>query len=116
MRSLPAGAGITEYTTIGACRDLLPEKKRSHLLKNPQRPVTEGWVRICEGRKHQVKLMIKAVGGHVFTLKRLSIGALRLDETLAPGAYRPLTEQELESLGICPEQTNSVCICAEGVV
>lgn len=93
--SRPARAWLHGYSTIGACRALLPKKKYSHLMKNPQRPVTEGFLALCEGRKHQVKLMVKAVGGHVFTLRRLSIGSLELDERLAPGEYRALTEQEL---------------------
>ena len=96
--SKPARAWLEGYSTIGARESLLPKKKHNHLMKNPQRPVTEGWLAIREGRKHQVKLMVKAVGGHVFTLKRLSFGALRLDPTLAPGEYRPLTEHELVQL------------------
>jgi 16S rRNA pseudouridine516 synthase len=31
-------------------------------------------------------------------LKRLSMGALKLDESLAPGEYRPLTPEELKQL------------------
>ena len=49
-----------------------------------------------EGRYHQVKRMVAAVGGHVIELHRESIGALALDPTLAPGSYRPLLEQEVE--------------------
>ena len=60
--------------------------------------VTVGKLWITEGRKHQVKLMIKAVGGHVFYLKRLAIGPVRLDEALRPGEYRPLTAEELAAL------------------
>ena len=97
--SLPARAWLQGYTTIGACEALLPPKKHNHLMKNPQRPVTEGYLAIREGRKHQVRLMVKAVGGHVFTLKRLSIGSLRLDPALEPGEYRELTEPEREALG-----------------
>ena len=96
--SLPARAWPAGYSTIGACEALLPPKKHNHLMKNPGRPVTEGWIAIREGRKHQVKLMVKAVGGHVFHLKRLSIGALELDPALAPGAYRALTEPEIRLL------------------
>ncbi len=99
VRSLPARAWLSGYSTIGACETLLPPKKHNHLMKNPQRPVTEGFLAIREGKKHQVKLMVKAVGGHVFTLKRLSIGALQLDPALAPGEYRPLSESELAALG-----------------
>ena len=95
IRSRPARAWLEGYSTIGACEALLPPKKHNHLMKNPQRPVTEGWIAIREGRKHQVKLMIKAVGGHVFTLKRVSIGRLVLDPALPRGAFRPVTAQEL---------------------
>ena len=96
--SLPARARLEGYSTIGACEALLPPKKHNHLMKNPGRPVTEGWIALREGRKHQVKLMVKAVGGHVFTLKRLSIGSLTLDPDLKPGEFRELTEAEIESL------------------
>ena len=96
--SRPARAWPEGYSTIGACQALLPPKKHNHLMKNPQRPVTEGWVAIREGRKHQVKLMVKAVGGHVFTLKRVSIGNLSLDPSLAPGQYRALSDTETASL------------------
>ena len=39
--------------------------------------------------------MVKAVGGHVFTLKRVSIGRLTLDPTLPLGECRLLSEQEI---------------------
>ena len=96
--SLPARAWLEGYSSIGACEALLPPKKHNHLMKNPGRPVTEGWIALREGRKHQVKLMVKAVGGHVFTLKRYRFGPFTLDETLAPGAYRPLSEAEMALL------------------
>lgn len=51
-----------------------------------------------EGRFHQVKRMLEAVGNEVLFLKRISMGSLKLDETLEPGEYRPLTVQELERL------------------
>ena len=51
-----------------------------------------------ELEKHQVKLMVKAVGAHVFYLRRLAMGPLRLDAALAPGQYRALTEEEVRML------------------
>ena len=96
--SLPARAWLQGYTTIGACEDQLPPKEHDHLMKNAGRPVTEGFLAIREGRKHEVKLIVKAAGGHVFYLKRLSIGRLKLDPALAPGQWRPLTAEELELL------------------
>lgn len=53
---------------------------------------------ITEGRYHQVKRMVQAVGGSVTYLKRLSMGTLSLDENLPKGSYRALTEQEIAGL------------------
>ena len=50
---------------------------------------------ICEGRYHQVKRMLKAVGSEVLYLKRVSFGAFTLDEELSKGEYRALTESEV---------------------
>lgn len=50
---------------------------------------------IREGRFHQVKRMLQAVGNEVLYLKRLSMGSLRLSEDLEKGAYRPLSEEEI---------------------
>lgn len=102
--SLPARAQLLAHTNIGESAPYLPERFREKYLKNPSRPVTLGRLWITEGRKHQVKLMIKAVGGHVFYLKRLAIGPVRLDEMLRPGEYRPLTAEELAAL--MPPATN----------
>lgn len=46
-------------------------------------------VRMIEGRYHQVRRMFVAVGNHVNTLQRLSIGGLGLDG-LEPGQWRLL--------------------------
>lgn len=50
---------------------------------------------ITEGRYHQVKRMFAALGNRVVALHRVSIGGLSLDESLVPGAYRPLTALEI---------------------
>ena len=55
-------------------------------------------VTLREGRFHQVKRMFRAVGKEVVYLKRLSMGSLALDESLAPGEYRRLTEEEVKKL------------------
>ena len=62
--------------------------------------ISEIRITIHEGRFHQVKRMFEAVGCKVTYLKRLSMGAVVLDEKLAPGNYRPLNEKERELLGI----------------
>ena len=53
---------------------------------------------ITEGKFHQVKRMLKAVGNEVVYLKRLSMGNLKLDEALRLGEYRSLTEKEAKDL------------------
>lgn len=53
---------------------------------------------IQEGKFHQVKRMFEAVGKRVTYLKRLSMGSLKLDESLDLGEYRELTPEELSVL------------------
>ena len=54
---------------------------------------------ITEGKFHQVKRMFQAVGKKVTFLKRVSMGELKLDESLPLGGYRELTSEELALLG-----------------
>ena len=51
---------------------------------------------IHEGKFHKVKRMFESVGKKVVYLKRLSMGKLKLDETLELGDYRELTEEEVK--------------------
>ena len=53
---------------------------------------------IHEGKFHQVKRMAQAVDNQVTALKRVSFGGLSLDESLHPGEYRPLSEEEVRQL------------------
>lgn len=53
---------------------------------------------IREGKFHQVKRMMQAVGKEVTYLKRLEMGPIKLDDTLELGAYRELTSEEIDLL------------------
>ena len=53
---------------------------------------------LTEGKYHQVKRMIAAVGNRVEGLHRSRIGGLELGDTLAPGQWRWLTAAEVEAL------------------
>lgn len=75
------------YKTLPAELEILEESQVSKVL-----------VKIKEGKFHQVKRMFQAVGKKVIYLKRLRIGNLKLDETLEPGEYRELTEDEIKAL------------------
>ena len=61
----------------------------------------EALVTLREGKFHQVKRMLAARGKPVTYLKRLSMGPLRLDPELAPGAFRVLTPEEKNALVDC---------------
>ena len=66
---------------------------------------TEALVTLREGKFHQVKRMLAARGKPVLYLKRLSMGRLRLDPALAPGARRMLTEEERSALNLSLSET-----------
>jgi 23S rRNA pseudouridine2605 synthase len=54
-------------------------------------------ITIREGRKRQIRRMIRAVGGEVVELVRTAIGPLRIDK-LEPGRVRKLTPAEVHAL------------------
>jgi 16S rRNA pseudouridine516 synthase len=53
---------------------------------------------LTEGKYHQVKRMLAATGHKVVRLHRSRVGDMVLDDTLAPGQWRWLTDQELDAL------------------
>jgi 16S rRNA pseudouridine516 synthase len=55
---------------------------------------TRAYVTVTEGRYHQVRRMLAAVGNHVVALHRDRVGGLALPESLAPGAYVVLGVEE----------------------
>lgn len=59
---------------------------------------SEVMITIQEGKFHQVKRMFESVDKKVVFLRRTSFGPLKLDENLAEGQYRELSEEELNSL------------------
>ena len=53
---------------------------------------------ITEGKYHQVKRMFAALGNKVEHLHRERIGAIELCDSLEPGEYRYLTQDEIDSV------------------
>jgi len=53
---------------------------------------------LAEGKYHQVKRMLAAVGNRVETLTRIAMGGLALPADLAPGAWRWLDAEALVSV------------------
>lgn len=62
--------------------------------------VSEVEITIQEGKFHQIKKMVKALPGgkEILYLRRISMGALRLDPALAPGEFRKLRQEEIKIL------------------
>ncbi|HKM04623.1 MAG TPA: pseudouridine synthase [Lachnospiraceae bacterium] len=73
--------------------DLINKKKNLYHQK-----VVCGYLTISEGRKHQVKRMLKSVGCFVVYLKRISIGHVQLDKALEKGSFRRLSSEEVDKL------------------
>ena len=61
-------------------------------------PDRVGFVTRREGKFHQVMRMLASRGAPVLYLKRLSMGPLTLDDSLAAGAYRLLRAEEILAL------------------
>ena len=82
---------LEQGVDIGEDKLTLPAKVK--LLEDKRIELT-----ITEGKFHQVKRMLKAVGNEVIYLKRLSMGSIILDFDLKLGEYRNLTEEEIINL------------------
>ena len=85
IKAFADGMEFKEFTSKSAVLEICENKK-------------EVYISIAEGKFHQVKRMCERVGKTVTYLKRVSMGDLKLDETLLPGEYRELTEEELKIL------------------
>lgn len=87
-------AKFAEGLEIGEKKPALP----AELQILSEGDMTEIQLTIIEGKFHQVKRMFEAVGKRVIYLKRISMGSLKLDDSLHPGQYRRLTETEINLL------------------
>lgn len=67
-------------------------------LEEPSGELGRATLVLTEGRYHQVRRMIAALGGEVVELHRDRIGGLELPADLNPGASRELTADELAAL------------------
>ena len=65
---------------------------------------------INEGKFHQVKKMVEAVGKEVFYLQRVGMGNLTLPEDLELGSYRAITAEEMDLLTMKIEKPSKQAI------
>ncbi|MBQ8327353.1 MAG: rRNA pseudouridine synthase [Lachnospiraceae bacterium] len=82
---------LTEGVDIGEKRPTMPAKVQ--IINDKKILLT-----IREGKFHQVKRMLMAVGNEVIYLKRLKMGPLSLDDSLGQGEFRELSDCEINAL------------------
>lgn len=94
-RSLTAPARV-QMTGTSVLSDVLPslhpeiQAKSRH--NRPDHPVVFGQITVTEGKKHQIRRMLKAVRCCVISLKRISIDSIILDESLMPGEWKEISK------------------------
>lgn len=85
----PARITITGHHILSdILPSLHPEVQASISSNLPDHPVTFGTITITEGKKRQIRRMMKSVHCCVIELKRISIGNICLDPQLKPGEWK----------------------------
>ena len=77
---------------------LHPDMQEKLKYNLPDHPVVFGTITITEGRKRQIRRMLKVVGCCVIRLKRISMGELLLDPELKPGEYKEIEIKNEQSI------------------
>ena len=88
VAAFAAGLRLSDFDAQPAALDILSSDEHESVAM----------VTVHEGKFHQIKRMFEAVGRQVTSLHRLTFGSLALDEGLAPGQWRELSEAELTAL------------------
>ena len=91
----PAFLSDIVLSTVQADADFIPEEGRAHALKNPSGATFSAVITVTEGKRHEVKLLLKSIGCKVFYLQRIAMGKFVLDEMLRPGEFREFTPEEV---------------------
>ena len=96
----PARVEITDRSSLGEISAPLFENRRALAEKQPELAAVQLRLWLTEGKRHQVKRMLEAVGCSVVWLRREAFAGIRLDDRLQQGQYRLLTEEERAILRI----------------
>lgn len=87
----PARITVTGRSTLGETMPQLHPEVRDKSRHNPMdRPVTFGTITITQGKYRQIRRMMKAVRCLVLQLRRVSMGGIALDPSLAPGQWKEI--------------------------
>ena len=90
IRKVEEGIAFKEFTSRPAVMEIISRDEDAGSC--------EVFITVTEGRFHEVKRLMAAIGCNVRYLKRVAFGSLELDEALAPGSYRRLDEEEVRKL------------------
>ena len=96
--SKPAEFSLCRQYKIRELESFMPAERREKYMKNPDGAAFSAKLAIHEGKKHEVKRIMEAVGCRIFYLRRDCIGSLKLDTALKQGEFRQLTENEVNLL------------------
>lgn len=72
-------------------KDILIKLSERSRKNRPETPAFSGRITVTEGKKHEVKRLLKGIGAYCIYLKRLRIGSVTLYEDLKPGEVREFT-------------------------
>lgn len=95
FETAPAKIELLKTAKLHEIKELLSEEDAKMSRRRGEMTVTAAYITITEGKKHQVKRMIRYAGCRVLYLKRVQIGGLALDAVLPRGAYRALNSEEV---------------------
>ena len=91
----PAFLSDIILSTVQYDKAFIPEGIRAHALKNPNGATFSAVITVTEGKRHEVKLLLKSIGCKIFYLQRVSTGNFVLDPVLKPGEFRKFTPEEV---------------------
>lgn len=90
----PAFIDEIVLSTVEHDLEHIPEKDRAHCIKNPGGATFSAVITVTEGKRHEVKLLLKSIGCKIFYLQRVAMGRFVLDPVLKPGEFREFTPEE----------------------
>jgi 16S rRNA pseudouridine516 synthase len=91
----PAFLSDIVLSTVETDSGYIPEEDRAHALKNLGGKTFSAVITVTEGKRHEVKLLLKSIGCKIFYLQRISMGKFVLDPVLKPGEFREFTPEEI---------------------
>ena len=88
----PAHIKLLQTNILKNINNEIKGKSRERILKNrPDTPVFSGYITVTEGRKHEVKRLLKSIDCYCVYLKRVRMGNIQLNPSLHPGEVMEFT-------------------------